>query len=131
MTPRARLRGAWQHALTGRASRFGLRGENPLGPETCLGEPMDERLESTARRVAEILVDELKLEDVTPETFDMDIDLVDELGIDSMDLTTVVLVLQDEWGVSIYEEDYPRLGTVRKIAEYLLEKTDAAAAETA
>ena len=50
-------------------------------------------------RVAEILIDELKLEDVTPETFDPEIDLVDELGIDSMDLTTVVLVLQDEYGI--------------------------------
>jgi acyl carrier protein len=70
-------------------------------------------------RVAEIIIDELKLEDLTPDTFDPDMDLVDELGIDSMDLTTVVLVLQDEYGITIDEDDYPRLSTLRLIAEYI------------
>ena len=37
-------------------------------------------------RIAEIMINELKLEDITPETFDPDMDLVDEVGIDSMDL---------------------------------------------
>lgn len=78
-------------------------------------------------RVAQILIDELRLEDVTADTLDVDLDLVDELGIDSMDLTAVVLVLQDEWNVTIYEEDYPRLKTVRHIAEYLQERISAAA----
>ncbi|MBN2079759.1 MAG: phosphopantetheine-binding protein [Spirochaetes bacterium] len=76
----------------------------------------------TVLRVAEILIDELKLEDVTPETFNPDLDLVDELGIDSMDLTTVVLVLQDEYGITIDEDDYPRLKNVTLIAEYIEEK---------
>ena len=49
-------------------------------------------------RVAEIVITELKLQDITPDTFDPDLDLVDELGVDSMDLATVVLVLQDEYG---------------------------------
>ncbi len=39
-------------------------------------------------RVAEIMINELKLEDVAPETFDPEIDLIDEVGIDSMDLAT-------------------------------------------
>lgn len=73
-------------------------------------------------RVAEILIEELKLEDVTPETFDPEIDLIDEMGIDSMDLTTVVLVLQDEYAISIDEDDYPKLKTVRLIAEYIEQK---------
>ena len=70
-------------------------------------------------RVAEIIIDELKLEDVSPETFDPGLDLVDELGIDSMDLTTVVLVLQDEYGIVIDEDDYPQLRNLRLIAEYI------------
>ena len=72
--------------------------------------------------VAEIIIEELKLEDVTPETFGPDLDLVDELGIDSMDLTTVVLVLQDEYDIIIDEDDYPRLSTLRKISQYIEEK---------
>jgi acyl carrier protein len=70
-------------------------------------------------RVASIIIEELKLEAITPETFDPDLDLVDELGVDSMDLATVALVLQDEYGVFIDEDDYPKLKTVRLIAEYL------------
>ena len=73
-------------------------------------------------RIAEIIIDELKLEDITPETFDADLDLVDEVGIDSMDLATVVLVLRDEYGVRIDEDDYPRLTTVRIIAGYINDK---------
>jgi acyl carrier protein len=73
-------------------------------------------------RVAQILIDELKLEDVTPETFEPNVDLIDELGIDSMDLTTVVLVLQDEYGITIDEDDYPKLKNVKLIADYIEEK---------
>lgn len=73
-------------------------------------------------RVAEIMISELKLEDVTPETFDPEIDLIDEVGIDSMDLATVALVLQDDYGIRIDEDDYPKLVTVRLIAEYIKNK---------
>jgi acyl carrier protein len=73
-------------------------------------------------RIAEIMINELKLEDVTPETFDPEIDLVDEVGIDSMDLATVALVVQDEYGIRIDEDDYPKLTTIRFIAEYVQER---------
>jgi acyl carrier protein len=72
--------------------------------------------------IAKIMIDELKLEDVTPETFDPEIDLVDEVGIDSMDLATVALVLQDEYGIRIDEDDYIKLTTIQRIAEYVNEK---------
>ena len=75
----------------------------------------------TILNVAKILIDELRLEDVTPETFDPDMNLVDEVGIDSMDLATVALVLQDEYGIMIDEEDYPKLQSIRLIAEYILQ----------
>ena len=74
--------------------------------------------------IAQIMIDELKLEDVTAETFDADIDLVDEVGIDSMDLATVALVLRDEYAVRIDEDDYPKLTTIRLIAEYIGRKID-------
>jgi acyl carrier protein len=70
-------------------------------------------------RIAGIIIEELKLEEITPEKFDPDMDLVDELGVDSMDLATVALVLQDEYGVFIDEDDYPKLKSTRLIAEYL------------
>ena len=72
--------------------------------------------------VANIIIDELKLEDVTPETFKPDLDLVDEVGIDSMDLATIALVIRDEYGIRIDEDDYPKLTTVQLIAEYINKK---------
>ena len=84
--------------------------------------PENSALKAIVRRVAEIIIDELKLEDVTPDTFNPEMDLVDELGIDSMDLATIALVLQDEYKIVIDEDDYPKLKTVRLIAEYIEEK---------
>ncbi len=83
---------------------------------------MTNDMSKTITRIAEIIINELKLEDITPETFDADLDLVDEVGIDSMDLATVVLVLRDEYGVRIDEDDYPKLTTVRIIAGYINDK---------
>ena len=83
---------------------------------------MTNDIDKTIRRIAEIIINELKLEDVTPETFDADLDLVDEVGIDSMDLATIALVIRDEFGVRIDEDDYPKLTTIRIIGEYIAEK---------
>lgn len=80
--------------------------------------------QETIEGVAKILIEELKLEDVTPQSFDPDLDLVDEVGIDSMDLATVALVLQDEYGIIIDEDDYPKLKTVRRIADYIRHHTE-------
>lgn len=77
------------------------------------------------RRIAEILIRETRLEDVTAETFDPEVDLIEEVGLDSMDLTTVVLMLQDEFKIQIPEDEYPKLTTVRKIAGYVQTKLSA------
>jgi len=74
------------------------------------------------RHVAEVIIGELKLEDVTADTFNPDMDLVEELGIDSMDLATIALVLQDEYKIVIDEDDYPKLKTIHLIADYIKEK---------
>jgi acyl carrier protein len=73
-------------------------------------------------RIAKIVIDELKLKDVTPETFDADLDLIEDLGIDSMELTTIVVVLQDEFGIRIDEDDFGQLTTLAKITRYIEEK---------
>jgi len=79
-------------------------------------------VEEIQLNVARIMIQEFKLEDVTPENFDVEIDLVDEMGIDSMDMATLALVLQDEYKITIREDDYPNLGTVRLIAQYILSR---------
>jgi acyl carrier protein len=84
--------------------------------------PETNDLKGIIRRVAEIIIGELKLEDVTADTFNPEMDLVDELGIDSMDLATIALVLQDEYKIVIDEDDYPKLKSIRMIADYIQEK---------
>lgn len=84
--------------------------------------PDNQDTKGIIRHVAEIIIEELKLEDVTADTFNPDMDLVDELGIDSMDLATIALVLQDEYKITIDENDYPKLKTIRLIAAYIEEK---------
>jgi acyl carrier protein len=86
------------------------------------GSTVKKDLKDITVHIAKIMIDELKLEDVAPETFDPEIDLVDEVGIDSMDLATVALVLQDEYGIRIDEDDYIKLTTINRIAEYVMEK---------
>ncbi len=70
-------------------------------------------------RIAEIIINELKLKDVSAETFDPNLDLIEDLGIDSMELTTIVVVLQDEFSIKIDEDDFGQLTTLAKITEYI------------
>ena len=70
-------------------------------------------------RIAEIIINELKLKDVTPDTFDPNLDLIEDLGIDSMELTTIAVVLQDEFSIRIDEDDFGKLTTLSKITEYI------------
>ena len=39
-----------------------------------------------------------------------------------MDLATIALVLQDEYRITIDEDDYPQLKTIRLISEYIKER---------
>ena len=87
--------------------------------------PETNDIQGIIRKVAEIIIGELKLEDVTVDTFNPEMDLVDELGIDSMDLATIALVLQDEYKIVIDEDDYPKLKSIRLIADYISEKLSA------
>lgn len=87
--------------------------------------PETNDLQGIIRKVAEVIIGELKLEDVTVDTFNPEMDLVDELGIDSMDLATIALVLQDEYKIVIDEDDYTKLKSIRLIADYIYEKLTA------
>ena len=87
--------------------------------------PETQDIKGIIRKVAEIIISELKLEEVTIDTFNPEMDLVDELGIDSMDLATIALVLQDEYKIVIDEDDYPKLKSIRLIADYIQGKLTA------
>jgi acyl carrier protein len=67
------------------------------------------------------------LTDVAPEadtaTLRLDIDLREQLDIDSMDLLNFMIGINEQVHVDIPEADYPRLETVDDVIDYLVEKT--------
>jgi acyl carrier protein len=54
--------------------------------------------------------------------------LVEDLGIDSLDLVGIYLGIQDEFGVIIDENDLPRLVRIADLAAYVEQARSASAA---
>ena len=67
------------------------------------------------------------LTDIAPEadpaTLRLDVDLREQLDVDSMDLLNFMIGINEQVGVDIPEADYPRLQTVEDVIDYLVEKT--------
>ena len=78
-----------------------------------------ERLTALIRAVAKIDADV----SMTPKTL-----LVEDLGVDSLDLVGVILQIQDDFGVSVSEDDLPSLQNLGDLTRYLEERMPAAAA---
>jgi len=58
-----------------------------------------------------------------PATLRLDVDLRDQLDIDSMDLLNFVIGIHEQVHVDIPEADYARLQTLDEVVDYLVEKT--------
>ena len=59
----------------------------------------------------------------------LDSTINDDLGVDSLDLLSLFMALEDEFGGTIPEEEAERLSTLRDVAYYVQERMAAAAAE--
>jgi acyl carrier protein len=57
--------------------------------------------------------------EVDPAEVAGDVDLRDQLDIDSMDFLNFVIALHEALGVDIPERDYPQLGTLDAIVDYV------------
>ena len=57
---------------------------------------------------------EIDPEKITPET-----NLVDDLGADSLDVVELIMNIEDEFGISISDEDAANLYTVSRIVEFV------------
>lgn len=57
--------------------------------------------------------------EVDPETIDMDTNIVDDLGADSLDVVELIMSLEDEFGITISDDTAAELTTVGHIVEYL------------
>jgi acyl carrier protein len=74
--------------------------------------------------VAAVLIDELGR--IAPETdasrLDPNVELRDELDIDSMDFLNLVTALSERLKTNIPETDYPRLATFGRAVDYLVQR---------
>jgi acyl carrier protein len=70
-------------------------------------------------KVKEILVEEL---DVEVENIKLESKIKDDLGADSLDLFELISKIEDELDVTIEEDDYSKLVTVKDIVDYIENK---------
>jgi acyl carrier protein len=57
--------------------------------------------------------------DIDPTQIDPDIELAEQLDIDSMDFLGVIVAINELTGIEIPERDYPKLSTLDAAAAYL------------
>ena len=67
-------------------------------------------------KIKQMLVDELQLKesDVT-----LDSELVNDLGINSLELADLAMTVEEEFNIEIKDDDIRRFITVRDVVEYL------------
>ena len=70
----------------------------------------------TFETVRDTLAEMFKLD---PESITMETNLIDDIGADSLDIVELIMSLEDNYGISISDEDAANLVTVRRICEYL------------
>lgn len=57
--------------------------------------------------------------EVSPDTITLDTNLIDDLGADSLDVVELIMSIEDEFGVSISDEEAANLITVQKIVDFV------------
>lgn len=63
--------------------------------------------------------------DIDPAELEPDVDLRQDLDIDSMDFLNFIIRLHERFAIEIPEEDYPRLSTVAGCVDYIRAKQPA------
>lgn len=73
-------------------------------------------MQNVFEKLKEIVARELKID---PEKITLDSSFVDDLGADSLDMVELVMALEDEFGISISDEDAQNIRTIRDAVEYI------------
>lgn len=70
----------------------------------------------TYNKVKEILLENLGCAE---EEITMESNLIEDLEADSLDIVELSLALEDDFGITVEDEDFEKLTTVRAIVEYI------------
>lgn len=60
--------------------------------------------------------------EMDPETLEPEVDLRDQLDIDSMDLLNFITAVHKQMGVNIPEADYPKLTNLAACVDYIVQR---------
>ena len=70
----------------------------------------------TFDKIRELLAQQFE---VSADSISMQTNIVDDLGGDSLDVVDLIMSVEEEFGISIPDEDAVELSTVGKIVEYI------------
>ena len=70
----------------------------------------------TFDKIRELLAQQFE---VSADSISMETNIVDDLGGDSLDVVDLIMSVEEEFGISIADEDAVELSTVVKIVEYI------------
>jgi acyl carrier protein len=73
-------------------------------------------MSSVLEKIKEIVAEQL---DVAPEEVKPEASFVDDLGADSLDLTELIMAMEDEFGMEIDDEEAQKLRTVQDVITYV------------
>jgi acyl carrier protein len=79
--------------------------------------PAVEEIEARVLKVLGEVVPDEKMPNVTPDAL-----LVEELGLESIDIVSLILALEDEFGGLIKNEEAEQLKTVRDIVTFVRDR---------
>ena len=71
---------------------------------------------STFGKVRDILAEQFEID---PSEITLDTNIIDDIGADSLDIVELIMAVEDNYGISINDEDAAGLTTVGKIVDYL------------
>ncbi|MHC1695946.1 MAG: acyl carrier protein [Eubacteriales bacterium] len=67
-------------------------------------------------KVKDILAKQLRIE---VDTIEDDTNIMEDLGADSLDIVELLMAIEENFGITVPDEDVSTLKTVRDIAEYV------------
>ena len=76
---------------------------------------------SVKEKITEIICEHL---DVAKEDVVLEASFVDDLGADSLDQVELIMAMEEEFDISIPDEDAEKIGTVKDAVDYVTKATE-------